>query len=125
MNMKLLYVEDDRINRVVLRKLLLPYAHTDLAASGEDAVSMGRETAYDAFLIDIHLGDPNMDGIKTMDLLKEQGHHKNAVFIALTAYALKEDEQRFLAAGFDFHHPKPVKVDKLLQEIGLQATQNP
>lgn len=122
--MKLLYVEDDRINRVVLRKLLMPYATTDVAASGEEAIKLGRDNDYHAFLIDIHLGDPNMDGIKTMNMLKEQGTHRNAVYIALTAYALKEDEQRFLAAGFDFHHPKPVKVNKLLQEIGLQATSN-
>lgn len=119
--MKILYIEDDRINRVVLRKLLQPHADTDLAASGDEALRQARQNVYDVFLIDIHLGDPAMDGIKTMQMLRDMAPQKHATYIALTAYALKEDEKRFLSAGFDYHHPKPVNVDQLLYEMSSKA----
>lgn len=119
--MKLLYIEDDRINRIVLSKLLAPFAEVEVAANGEEAVQMGQHSDYDVFLIDIHLGDPNMDGIKTMHQLREREANSKAVFVALTAYAMKEDREKFLREGFDYHHPKPVDVDKLVKEMNREV----
>jgi PAS domain S-box-containing protein len=115
--LNLLLVEDDKINATVISKMLQQKGHfVDLAEDGFQAVDLHAQKEYDAILMDIQM--PNMDGIQaTQRIRKSEGKSRHTPIVALTAFALKGDRERFLNAGMDEYLPKPVMMEELFATL--------
>jgi signal transduction histidine kinase/ActR/RegA family two-component response regulator len=113
-----LVVDDDpaslRIAETVLRKARYEVA---IARDGEQALKMMQSFDFDIVLLDVQM--PVMDGIETIGRIRalEVGSGKHVPVIALTAYALAGDRERFLQAGMDDYLSKPVYPDKLIETV--------
>jgi len=113
--LRILLIEDERINRLAVGSLLRKAGHTVLeAASGLEALDIfGRETV-DVVLLDIQM--PGMDGLETLAILRDEafyGPKASVPVIAVTAHAMAGDRERFLAAGMDDYLSKPVESTAL------------
>lgn len=118
-------VEDDRMNRMVLEKMLKKSGSITTAVDGDDALSIIKKRskkgqAYHVMLFDINLPAP-WDGIRLMREIKRlYPEYKKIPFIAQTAYAMAGDKDRFLDEGFDDYIAKPIMKNKLLTLIEKQ-----
>ncbi|MBF4692761.1 PAS domain S-box protein [Fusibacter ferrireducens] len=115
--LKILVGEDDRINQIVIEKLLNLQGHrVEMAEDGVECVKKYESNTYDLVIMDIQM--PNMNGIDATKKIRElQSLQKKSIpIIALTAYALKEDRQKMIQEGFDDYLAKPIDI-KLFYEI--------
>ncbi|NMM63429.1 response regulator [Clostridium sp. P21] len=113
-NLNILLAEDDKLNQQVISRMIKERGYSiDIANNGEEAVSMYKSDKYDVILMDIQM--PIMNGIEAAKIIKEKDKH--IPIIAITAYALKGDREKFLSNGMDDYIPKPVKMDKLFTVI--------
>ena len=103
----ILVVEDQEDNRRILRDLLANAGYQMVEAEdGEQALVQAAKCDPDLILMDIQL--PLMDGYEATRRLKADPMHKNVRIVALTAYAMKGDEEKALAAGCDGYLSKPI-----------------
>jgi PAS domain S-box-containing protein len=110
---KILVVEDDEINQLVLSKFMrnLGYSIT-VAENGFKAIEAYREQAFDLILMDIQM--PLMDGFETTRKIRTMDFNKKHVpIIALTAYAMNSDRDRCIGAGMDDYVSKPLDLEVL------------
>ncbi len=118
-------VEDDRMNRMVLEKMLKKSGNVTTTIDGNDAMNMiknqyKKKKFYHVMLFDINLPAP-WDGIRLMQEVKRlYPEYKRIPFIAQTAYAMAGDKSRFLEAGFDDYIAKPIMKNELLTLIEKQ-----
>ena len=116
--LKVLLVEDNEINQQFALALLKKMGHqVKLAENGKDALEALSKESFDLVLMDIQM--PVMNGEEVLAVVRERerGVDTRLPVIALTAYALKGDEEKFLAQGFDGYLSKPLEVKKLVIEI--------
>lgn len=107
MSKKILVVEDNPTNRLLIRNVLKYYGYEVLeAADGKEGVSMAIEHLPDLILMDLQM--PVMDGFRASYMLKNDPSTKHIKIIALTAFAMKGDREKVLEAGFDEYIPKPI-----------------
>jgi signal transduction histidine kinase/CheY-like chemotaxis protein/HPt (histidine-containing phosphotransfer) domain-containing protein len=111
-----LVVDDHPVNQEVLvRQLELLGVSSDTAADGNEALKAWSTKPYAAVLADIHM--PHMDGYELTRRLRaieaEQHNHTRTPVVAVTANAMKGEEERCLAAGMDAYLVKPVNIDLL------------
>jgi len=85
------------------------------ATTGEEALSLARESKPDLILMDIHL--PGMDGLSVVRELKAGGDMEGVPILALTAHAMRGDKDRFLQAGCDGYISKPIDVKTFIPSI--------
>ncbi|MDP4687191.1 MAG: response regulator [Salibacteraceae bacterium] len=123
MAFRILYVEDDPINAYVLQKMLSNFT-IDIAKNGEEGMNLSAENEYDLILMDINLGDPEKDGVYYLKELRKTRYQKKPI-VAVTAYAMSGDRERFMDAGFDEYFSKPIEklrlllfIEKKKKEIG-------
>ena len=122
MNLKILILEDDRINAVSLYYMLKDYGQVIFTYSAPEALeellySKEGGFQYDAFLVDIRLTQ-SWDGFKFKDeVLSLYPEYKNSCFIAQTAYAMNNEKYMILSKGFDGYIEKPIIREKLLKTI--------
>lgn len=110
---KVLIVDDDEINRKLLELALQPFGFELIRAiNGEEAVELAEKKALDIVFMDIQL--PKIDGVEAMKRIKRFPDNK-AKIIAVTAFAMKGDRERFMAEGFDAYISKPIKIEALRQ----------
>ena len=114
---KILYVEDDLINALVMQKLLQTHFEVIHATDGEKCLALLANERIDLILMDINLGKGKMDGVETLHRIKANPKTSQMVVITVTSYALPEDEDRFLREGFDAYLSKPVERQLLLNTI--------
>lgn len=116
MTIKVLVVEDNPAN-MKLAKLLLDKAGLTVLQTGNatDAIAMAREHLPDLILMDIQL--PGMDGLTATTLLKQDPVTRNCKIIALTAFAMKGDEEKMIAAGCDGYIAKPFSYKDFLAAV--------
>jgi two-component system, sensor histidine kinase len=111
----ILLVEDDQINQKVVLKMLLEKGHIiDTANNGLEAIALFEKHKYDIILMDIQM--PELNGVDTNKKLLEiecNNALNHTPIIALTAYALHGDKERFLALGFDSYIAKPIQMNEL------------
>jgi CheY-like chemotaxis protein len=117
--LSILLVEDSQDNQLLIKSYLKAMAHqVDQAENGQIAVEKFTNQHYDLVLMDMQM--PVMDGYTATTLIRdwerEQGR-KPTPIIALTAHALKADEQKSLDAGCTSHLTKPIKKAALLEAI--------
>jgi two-component system, cell cycle response regulator DivK len=113
----ILLIEDNPRNMKLLRDVLCydGYAVVE-AVTAEDGIALARERGAKLVLMDIQL--PGMDGLEAVKLLKGDDLTASVPVIAVTAFAMKDDRQRALDAGFDEYLEKPISVQALREAVG-------
>jgi two-component system cell cycle response regulator DivK len=112
----ILIVEDNERNLRLARDVLEFAGFRTLAAtSGEDAVAVALDGRPDLVLMDVQL--PGMDGVAALGLLRRTPDLASTPVVAVTAFAMKDDRARFLAAGFDGYVEKPISVRDLPLQV--------
>lgn len=116
-----LVVEDNPTN-MKLAVLLLESAGLRVlcADNARDGIALARAEAPQLVLMDIQL--PGMDGLEATRLLKTDPATRGIQVIALTASAMREEEERIRAAGCDGYITKPIDCQQFLAEIGRRLT---
>ncbi|KAA1244463.1 response regulator [Aquimarina sp. RZ0] len=123
--MNILYVEDNKINAMVMDKMLSKNdAKVIIAENASKALNMVKEVSLDLILVDINLGLNQMDGCELLKHFKKLDMLKNIPMYAVTAYAMPGDSQRFIQLGFDKYFSKPVNFEKLLIAISKVKKSN-
>ena len=118
---KILIVEDNPANMKLAIFLLESAGHTVLSATNAEAgLTLARNERPNLILMDIQL--PGMDGLEAIALLKREDATRAIPVIALTALAMKGDEERMLAAGCDGYIAKPLRYQEFLATIAAQLT---
>jgi CheY-like chemotaxis protein len=113
---RLLYVEDNEMNRDMLSRRLQRRGFEVLIASdGEQGVSLAAAEKPDLILMDMTL--PILDGWQATRQLKAAPETKGIPVIGLTAHAMATDRDRCLEAGCDDYDTKPVELGRLLEKI--------
>jgi two-component system, cell cycle response regulator DivK len=113
---KVLVVEDNPTNMTLAIFLLQSAGHAVLsAADAEAGLTLARDEQPDLILMDIQL--PGMDGLEATALLKKAAATHAIPVIALTALAMKGDEERIRAAGCDGYIAKPMRYREFLATI--------
>ena len=121
---KVLIVEDNPANMTLAVFLLKSAGYTILSAiDAEAGLAVARAERPDLILMDIQL--PGMDGLQATALLKADQATRAIPVIALTALAMKGDEQRIRAAGCDGYIAKPLAYKEFLATISAQLSKNP
>src|SRR5687768_18169163 len=120
----ILIVEDNATNMKLSTFLLESADYTVVAATNAEAgLTLAREQHPDLILMDIQL--PGMDGLQATALLKSDEATRDIPVIALTALAMKGDEERILAAGCDGYIAKPLAYKDFLATISAQLLKAP
>lgn len=113
---KVLVVEDIPLNMELIHEILKSMGFfVNGAVNGEDAIRMLEKEHYDLIIMDIEL--PIMDGITAAKVIKFNPAYEKVPIIALTAYAMKGDRERFLSEGFDDYIPKPIDVPDFMKKM--------
>jgi CheY-like chemotaxis protein len=113
---RLLYVEDNEMNRDMLSRRLQRRGFEVLIASdGEQGVAMAAAEKPDLILMDMSL--PVLDGWQATRRLKAAPDTKGIPVIGLTAHAMATDRDKCLEAGCDDYDTKPVELTRLLEKI--------
>ncbi len=116
--LQVLLAEDDRMNQAFLRTMLEDTGHRVIAVeNGRLAVeAVKKQQKFDLVLMDIRM--PVMDGIQAAHCIRHlKGRAGKTPIVAITAFALKEDEERLRAAGMDGYISKPVDFERLAETI--------
>jgi len=115
---KVLIVEDNAANMTLATFLLQSAGHSVLSArDAETGLTMARSEQPDLVLMDIQL--PGMDGLEATAMLKRDGATRDIPVVALTALAMKGDEERIRAAGCDGYIAKPLAYRDFLAKATL------
>ena len=113
---RILLVEDNASSRQLARMVLNGSGFdVDVASDGAEGLQKARSTLYDLVLMDVEL--PGMDGLTVTRMLKSDPKTADVPVVALTANAMKGDEQEALAAGCSGYISKPIEVASFVQRI--------
>lgn len=114
--MQILVAEDNRVNQLLVRRMLERDGHrVQLAEDGAEAVAFAMGQRFDLILMDIHM--PNLDGLGATQRIREAEHRSasspRVPIIALSAGVLPDEQKRCLEAGMDAFLPKPIQIADL------------
>mgnify|MGYP001545071630 CR=1 FL=1 len=119
----ILLVEDDQVNRFTMAKMLEKLGHrAKTAVHGEQALDMMRESSFHLVLMDVQL--PVMNGMEATRAIRQGQageHNRNLPVVAMTAYAMTGDKEKFLASGMDLYLAKPVDIAALKAVLAQAA----
>lgn len=115
--LRILIAEDNRVNQLVVSKLLGKHGHaTTIVENGRDAILAAEQGDFDIILMDLQM--PMMGGLEaTRKIRQGSSALRNIPIIALTAHALTGDDQQCFEAGMQGYVTKPIDRQKLLAEI--------
>ncbi|HYE82479.1 MAG TPA: PAS domain S-box protein [Clostridia bacterium] len=116
--LRILLVEDDKINQLVTTRIILETGHKVITANnGIEALQILIDENIDVILMDIQM--PEMDGIETTKRIRkrEETTGSHILIIALTAYALQGDREKFLSIGMDGYISKPIQINSFLNTV--------
>lgn len=122
--LRILLVEDNRINQVVATRLLQKLGYEPhLANNGQEALDYLDENSTDLILMDIQM--PVMDGLQATAYIHEKYDPENRPHIvALTAHAMPGDREQYLSKGMDDYLSKPLQIDSLIEVLHRCPTTN-
>jgi CheY-like chemotaxis protein len=113
---RVLLVEDDPQNLYLMEFLLREAGFRVLVAhDGEEALEAAARERPDLVLTDISM--PNLDGYEVARRLKGSPRTHDIPIVAVTAYSMKGDRERILAAGCDGYISKPVEADVFIEQV--------
>jgi CheY-like chemotaxis protein len=113
---KILMVEDNSGNRTLFTRYLEKDFDLDIAENGISGIAKADTKQYSLILMDINLG-PGIDGIETLKRIRALPNYSYVPIIAVTAYAMPWDKQKFLDYGFDDYLQKPLDRNELIEKI--------
>lgn len=118
-NTQILVAEDNAINQHVAKAMLSKLGcHVTMANDGEEAVSLVKQRRFDLILMDCQM--PQMDGYEATQIIRKLEAHQKTPrnpIVALTANAMKGDDEKCFAAGMDDYLTKPLKPDELAEKL--------
>jgi two-component system sensor histidine kinase/response regulator len=115
---RVLLVEDNAVNQMLALRLLEKRGHiVSVAGNGQEALAALEKEDFDIVLMDVQM--PEMDGFEATAAIreKERPTGRHTPIIAMTAHALKGDEERCLSAGMDAYISKPIRTNELFATI--------
>lgn len=113
---RVLIVDNDETTLVLIKAYLNDYYLLDTAKSGKEGINLAHLNKYDVILMDINLGI-NEDGLTTTRMIKNIQGFKDVPVIAITAYAMKGDREKFINGGCSEYISKPFLQNDLLNII--------
>ena len=116
---RILLAEDDETTIFGVSRLLEKSGHRVIVAkNGQEAFDLHVSHDFDLILMDVQM--PVLDGIESTRRIREDGpeEKRSIPIIALTAYSMNGDREKFLAAGMNGYIAKPIEFDTLLQTVG-------
>jgi CheY-like chemotaxis protein len=116
--LRILLAEDNPVNRTVAVRLLEKFGHrVTVAHNGRQALDAIAAETFDVVLMDVQM--PEMDGFEAATIIRqhERARGGHLPLIALTAHAMKGDEERCFAAGMDAYVSKPIDAAQLVGTI--------
>jgi len=115
-NVRVLYIEDDPSNRLLVRRILEAEGYSVMEAmDGLTGLEVAAQVQPDLILLDINL--PEMDGYDLARRFRESPGLRQVPILALTANVMKGDRERTLEAGCDGYIQKPIDVDRLPEQV--------
>jgi len=112
-----LIVEDNDLNMKLFNDLLQANGYQTLQTKdGREAIDLARANRPDLILMDIQL--PEISGLEITKMLKEDDELKAIPVIAVTAFAMKGDEEKIREGGCEGYIAKPISVANFLQTVG-------
>lgn len=116
MSKKVMIVEDNELNMKLFHDLLEAHGIATIQTrDGRNVMALARENRPDLILMDIQL--PEVSGLDVTKWLKEDEDLKSIPVIAVTAFAMKGDEQKIREGGCEDYISKPISVTKFLETI--------
>lgn len=113
---RILLVEDQPLNRELVADLLRAAGYTVVeSVSAEEGIEVARREPPDLVLLDIRL--PGMDGFEAIRRLREDPRTAGIPVVALTAQAMKGDQDQARAAGFAAYISKPINTRTLVEQV--------
>jgi two-component system cell cycle response regulator DivK len=111
-----LIVEDNELNMKLFNDLLEAFGYkTVKTRDGRKAVDLAREHMPDLIIMDIQL--PEISGLKVTQMLKEDPDLAAIPVVAVTAFAMRGDEQRIRAGGCEAYLSKPISVSSFIETV--------
>ena len=116
MTKTVLIVEDNELNMKLFHDLLDAHGYRTLQTrNGMEALELAREHHPDLILMDIQL--PEVSGLEVTKWLKEDDHLREIPVVAVTAFAMKGDEERIREGGCEAYISKPISVTTFLDTV--------
>ena len=118
--MHILLAEDNLTNQEIARIIFrTAEVFLTVVSNGKEAVEMLQEKNFDVILMDIQM--PEMDGYEATKIIRANSKYLNLPIIAMTAHAMKGDEEKCLEAGMNGYVSKPVNQEKLFQTLSTKV----
>ncbi|MBF0556958.1 MAG: response regulator [Nitrospirae bacterium] len=113
---KILVIEDNELNMKFIREVLRRRGYTVIEAfDGADGVALAEQHIPDLILMDINM--PHMGGVAALKKIKQIAPLLKTPVVALTAYAMEGDRERFINEGFIDYIAKPISIGVLMDTI--------
>lgn len=117
MSKTILIVEDNELNMKLFHDLLDAHGYNTVQTrNGIDAMDLARSHMPDLILMDIQL--PEVSGLEVTKMLKDDDELRKIPVVAVTAFAMKGDEERIREGGCEGYISKPISVTHFLETIG-------
>ncbi len=116
--LRVLLAEDNAINQKLAVRLLEKQGHlVKVANDGQEALAALEDGKFDVVLMDVQM--PNMSGLEAAAAIRalERGTGRHVPIVAMTAHAMKGDQERCLEAGMDGYISKPIQPDHMMDVI--------
>jgi len=121
MGAKILYIEDNPGNRILVQRILMVEGYDVLEAEdGSTGIEIALREKPALILMDMNL--PDLDGYEVTRRMRATSHLANIPIIAMTANVMQGDREKTLAAGCSGYIPKPIDVDELPNQIARFLT---
>jgi len=116
MSKTILIVEDNELNMKLFNDLLQAHGYNTVQTmDGRDAIKLAREHSPDLILMDIQL--PEISGLEVTKMMKADDELKSIPVIAVTAFAMKGDEEKIREGGCEGYIAKPISVPTFLETV--------
>ncbi len=116
MTKKILIVEDNELNMKLFNDLLQAHGYGTVQTNGgRDVMDLARQHKPDLILMDIQL--PGISGLEVTRMLKADDELKHIPVLAITAFAMKGDEEKIREGGCDDYIAKPISVPNFLETV--------
>jgi two-component system cell cycle response regulator DivK len=118
MQKRILIVEDNELNMKLFNDLLEAHGYATIQTrNGVDALELTRTHMPDLILMDIQL--PEVSGLQVTQWIKSDVALRHIPVIAITAFAMKGDEEKMLQGGCEAYLSKPISIGKFLETVRL------
>jgi PAS domain S-box-containing protein len=114
----ILYVEDDFSSGLLVKNNIKDICNIDIVTTGEEAVEIVKTKKYKAILMDINLGT-GINGVTAAKEIRLINGYKNVPIVAITAFAMVGDKERFLEYGFNHYISKPFVKNEIVELVKI------